>query len=347
MKKLSHKEKIQLWKKLHALLAAHIPFDRALTILIDQYSKTPFMNRLESVNKDISSGKSISESLFISGLCTTYELSLIRIGEETRNLQQSIHFLITYHEKLNELKSKVVGVCLYPAIIGLFMFGLIIFLVMIIFPKIVPMFKSMKVTLPISTKIMIGISDLLSHHYVYVISGTLVMLVFGYTTFTKSKVVKKHLSLIPFCIPYIKQMMHLYVYASWSRTIGILLASGVTAPLSFSIAAETISFSKIKKLSISISEHITDGGLITHLLKKENQTLQLLSGLVGVGEETGTLAHSFIYAADIYENECSEAVKRLSSLIEPLLMIFLGGIVVFIAMAILGPIYQMTSVMNH
>ena len=214
------------------------------------------------------------------------------------------------------------------------------------FPKVVPVLKSVNYQLPWTTRFLIFISDTLRTNGL-IVSLIFVLIIIGIYLLLRIKKVRYWFDNIILSIPILKNLVQTYNATNITRTLGLLQNSGVSIVRAFQITSSTTVNLMYKKELIGISEEILKGEKISaHMSKKPKLFPVVMSQMIEVGESTGKLSETFLYISDIYEEEMDDMTKNLSTVVEPLLLIFMGVLVGFIAISIITPIYGITQHLN-
>lgn len=222
-------------------------------------------------------------------------------------------------------------------------FGLTAVLTIMVFPKILPIFSSFDVKLPITTRILITVSNFLINYGGWVILGALVLL-FGIFLLLKIPSVKFLYHRILLKVPIVGGLVKGVNLANFCRTLGVTLKSGIQAVDALMMTADSVTNAVYQKELKSVAEDLAKGEAIAkHLERRGAMFPPTVVQMIAVGESTGNLTDTFFYLSDFYESEVDELTKNMSNLLEPFLMIVLGFVVGFIAIAIITPIYGITQ----
>ncbi len=331
-------------KRLAFLVKSGVPIVQSLRILQKQAGSGSRGKMLDQVINDVSNGQFLYTSLAKFGhIFDQFAINLITIGEESGTLDANLEYLAEEMKKKHLLRRKVVGAMIYPIFIVVATLGMAGLLTVYIFPKILPIFTSLNVKLPIVTRIIIFISDFLTK-YGWALGLGLVVLIIGWLFLLRLPSVRFWLERLIFRLPLIGSISQNYHMANFCRTLGLLLKSDIRIVRAFAIASETTSNLVYKRALQSISGEANKGEKITSYMEKHPRLFpHILSQMLSIGEATGKLDETLIYLSELYENEVDELTKNLSTIIEPALMIFMGIIVGFIAVSIITPIYDITQ----
>lgn len=342
--RISSQEQIIFVKHLAMMLKAGMSILDSLKMLKKQAGSKSMIKVLDSVITEVANGQFLSSALEkFKSVFGDFFINLIRVGEASGILYENLNYLAIELNKKKELKKKIVGAMIYPLIIVSATFGVTGLMTVYIFPKILPIFKSLNVKLPFTTKILIGVSEFLINYGVYVILGILIFIILSWILLKIKKIhyIFDRLILI---LPLFGRMTANYNMSNFCRTLGLLLKSDVKVVEAVSITADTIKNLVYKKELKEIAKDVTKGEEISRRLEEHQKIFPpMVSQMIAIGESTGNLSETLLYLADFYEKEVDDTAKNLSNILEPLLMILMGFLVGFIAISIITPIYEVTQ----
>jgi type IV pilus assembly protein PilC len=346
--RLSLQEQMMFAKRLAILLKAGVPILGALKMMQKQ---TTAKNSLHVVT-DLANGVERGQFLHVRldryrKFFGDFAVNIVKVGEVSGTLHENLGYLSDELKKQKELRSKVIGALVYPIFIVVATLGITILLTVYVFPKILPILTTFNTQLPFSTRALIFISSLFIH-WGWLITIIVLALI---ALFVLSLRKKPHFALFIdrglLKIPVLGKLLQSYNMANFCRTLGILLQSDVRIVEAISITATTSTNLVYRDSLLKLGDVIKKGGKISAFLEEEGKIYPpMVYQMVHVGESTGKLSDSLAYLAEIYENEVDDLTKNLSTSIEPLLMIFMGLMVGFIAVSIITPIYSFTQNLN-
>lgn len=343
--RFSVKEQTMFAKRMSFLVKAGVPLIECLTLIRTQTASQKKSLIYAEIIEDVNNGLFLSTSLSRRGnLFGEFAVNLIRVGEESGILSQNLTYLADELEKKEILRRKVIGALVYPAVITVATLGITGVLTMYIFPKILPVFSSLHVALPLSTRVLIRISEFMNKNGLLCFVG-LAAFVFLFSIAKKKIPRVRYLSDgLTLRLPLFGRMLQSYNLANFCRTLGLLLQSGIQVTQAFEMTVETTGNLVYKIAYKEILADVTRGLPISTALAKHGKLFpDLLTHMVAIGETTGNLSTALSYLAEMYEGEVEEMTKNLSSAIEPVLMVTMGVLVGFIAVSIITPIYEITQ----
>jgi len=271
---------------------------------------------------------------------------MIEVGEQSGTLRESLSYLAIALKKQQALKGKLIGALIYPAIIVVTTCGICIFLILYAFPKIIPIFRGFGSALPFATRALIAVSDLLSKYGLIFI---LLLLLIGVIAFFLLRIptLRSQYDFLVLRIPILGSLIQTYYLSSISRTLSTLLRTGIGIVPALELASATSRSKAYAESLISVRDRVLAGERIADSLSPYSVPFpRMYIQMVGTGERTGSLPNAFHQLSDHYEEEFDTASSTLATLIEPVLMIVMGLLVGFIALAIITPVYQITQDMH-
>ena len=347
--RLSMKEKIFFVKRLSFLITAGVPILESLHMIEEQTSSKRFAKVMKNVVSDVTNGQFLSSSL--AKFRKTFGelvINVIYVGETSGVLSENLEYLGEELRKKHALKRKVVGAFIYPAIVTAATLAITAFLMVYLFPKLMPVFTSLNVHLPFTTRAIIFLSNFL-RDYGLILVGIIALISIAIPILLKNvRAFHFIYDRLILRLPLIGKMIQYYNLANINRTLSLLLKSGITLSEALPMTAKSTPNLVYKKEMDSILEVVNRGEKISFYLKKHRDLFpEVNAHIIAVGERSGSLADSLKYLSEMYEGEVDEFTKNLSNLIEPVLMIFMGLMVGFIAVSIITPIYGITQSLSR
>lgn len=344
LSKVKSDELIMMTRNLGSMLTAGLTVTRALSV-IDRQSQNPKLKSvIKKINEKINNGDQFFESLkeFPEVFSDLY-VAMVKSGEESGNLSESLQTLSIQMERSNNLIKKVKGAMIYPAIIIMVMIIIAILMMIFVLPQITEVFKGMNKDLPATTTFLINSSDFFASHTIIALSSIIGFFV-SIIAFLKTKVGKTVVSWTVTRLPVIGTMAKETNAARTARTLSSLLNSGVDVIQAIEITEEVVQNVYYKEVLREASKRVEKGTALSEVFVERSDLYPILVGeMIMVGEETGQIAGMLSELAIFYETEVERKTKDLSTIIEPLLMVFIGAGVGFFALAMIAPIYSMSD----
>jgi len=334
-------------RQLATMVDSGIPLVQALDILCEQIEKPVFRNILIKIKDDIETGSSLSDALARHpSVFSSLYISMVRAGESSGALDDILDRLATYLEKANMLQRKVKSSLVYPAVV--ITMAILITLVMLL--KVIPTFKGifsmLGGTLPLPTRILITISDTIREMFIYVAVG-LGVFIFALRKYMKTRHGRETFDKLLLGMPILGPLFRKVAVAKFTRTLATLVKSGVPILISLEIVGKTSGNTVIEKAVDSVRSGIKEGENIADPLAKSGAFPPMVVRMIKVGEQTGELEKMLMKIADFYEDQVDAAVSGLTSLIEPLIIAFLGIIIGGIVIAMFLPVFKLTEIISH
>ena len=346
--RLSASDKILLFKHLSVMLEAGIPLQEALEVLLDQLSNASVKTILGVAVADLSDGYQMSWSLAkYPHIFGPFLTNVMAVGEESGTLATQLKYLADQLEKKQELDGKVRSALMYPTIVFVGALGIGAYLAFFLLPKLVPMFLSLKIDLPITTRMLIWMSQNLLVYWKGLTLGFFGLIVIGILLF-RLKPIKAMVHSAILSVPIFGKIVRDMQLVQVARVLGTLLASGLHIVPALEVTRVSLTNLTYQTHLREVADAVERGENLAASLKKYPRLFSKTAvSMVGVGERTGRLSSSLLSLADFAEREVDNATKNLSSLIEPIMLMAVGILVGFVALSIITPIYQLTQGMSR
>lgn len=342
---ISLQDQIIFAKHLAIMLQAGMPILDSLTMLKKQQAKSKTLFKvLNQLITDVDRGQFLSTSLDqYRQIFGNLFINVVRVGEASGTLPENLNYIVEELQKRQSLGRKIKGAMVYPIIVLIAVFAIVGILIFVVFPKILPLFKSLRIKLPFATSLLLSSYTFISKNWIFIILGVFVVFV-GSWLLLKNKTVKFYYDSILLKLPFIGKIVTNVNIANLTRTLSLLLKSGIKIVDALETTANSLSNLVYQKELKKVATEITSGGQISqYLIKRPDLFPVILSQMIEVGENTGNLTQTLLYLNNFYETEVDEITKNLSTILEPALLIIMGVIVGFVAIAIITPIYSITQ----
>jgi len=333
---------VNLTRQLATMISAGLPLATALAILQEQ-SKPAMSAIVSKVLQDIEGGSTFAKALQEHpGVFSRVYIQLVRAGEIGGMLDGVLERLAETLEKQKDFAAKTKGAMIYPAIVMIAM--LVVGFVMMVFvmPQLTAMYKDFGAELPITTKILIGMSDFMVKFWWLFIGGAVAGF-FGVRTWSKTEAGERIIDELLFKIPVIGNLRVKLILTEFARTLSLLIHAGVSLLESLEIVGTAISSYSFRNAVLDSKKEVEKGANLSASLGSHEVFPSILSQMVAVGEETGRMDEILLKLSEYYEKESEYGVKNLTAMMEPLIMIVLGIGVGFLVISIMMPIYSLTT----
>lgn len=345
-KKIKLQELTMFTQQLSSMLEAGLPLVSALEALEEQTENPVFQMIIHNVRNDVSSGKSFSES------CAAYPrafpnlfVSMVEAGEASGGLAEILEKTSVYFEKSVKLYKQVKGAMTYPiAVIGLAV-SLVTVLLIFVIPVFSEMFSSFGQELPKPTQILIDLSEFLRSYIIFIIIG-IVLFISLFKRIVATPKGRRMKDQVILKIPVIGELNRKVCLSRFCRTYAILMRSGVPILSTLEILRKASGNTYVELACREISKQISQGGQVSDVLATNRYFPPMIKHMARAGEQTGNIDGMLVKVADFYDGEIDTLVAALTSLMEPLLICFLGVVIGGIVMAMFLPIFQLSSVVG-
>lgn len=337
-------EKIILIHNLAGMLSAGLPLNRALEVQKKQNKNPLILEIIDGLLETINAGSTLSEGFAkYPKVFPPLVVSMIRAGEESGNLSTTLNDIGSNLQKSYDLNRKIKSAMMYPMIIVFAVVLIGILMLIFVVPTLTAVFKGFGTKLPASTQFIITISDFATHH-TFLFLGSVALIFGGGAIFVKAKAMQKTNETILLHLPVIGTIAKEVNTARTARTLSSLLLSGVEMTRALTITEDVLQNSYYKEVLKKANVAIQKGSTLSSIFKAETKLYPVMMGeMIAVGEETGSLTKMLADIAIYYESEVDAKTKDLSTIIEPMLMLFIGGAVGFFAISIISPMYGLVD----
>lgn len=343
--RVSIKNKALFARQLATMINAGLPISQALQILIEQSTSKKFGSILEQIARDIEGGSQLSSSLSkFPNVFHRTDLSLIASGEISGSLDKVLLRLADQLEKDYRLNKKIRSAFTYPAFIAVVVVGVVCLMIIYVMPQMEELYKSFNADLPFLTRIMIGLSHLLTRFFI-----PLLALFIGAVTllrqYVKRPTGRKVWDTLKLRMPLFGDFLRKVYVTRFSRTLSGLVSAGVPLLDSLSIVSDSVGNVVFKEIVEGAATKVKGGIPLSTPLKESNEFPLIVSQMVRVGEQTGELDNMLTNLANYFEDEVENTVKSFSSLLEPIIIVVMGLVVGTLLIAIMMPIYGLGKVL--
>ena len=336
-------EKLIFTRQFATMISSGLPITHALKILESQAKNEIFKNALRDILSDIDGGASLQDAFSRHpNIFPRLYLSLLRAGEASGNLDEILDRLADSMQADSEFKGKIKGAMIYPALIVVLMFGVLILMMVFVIPKLTTVYKEFGVDLPITTRMIMAGSDILINFW-WLIIIILIPLFVLYQRFSKTAGGREKIDSIKFNLPVFGKLLKNVQVANFTRTLGMLTASGIPILEGLDISKETLGNIHLQKGIEEVARKVEKGKSLAEPLRQDPNFPPLLAEMVAVGEQTGKIEEVLGKVADYFSADAGRTTENLASALEPIIMIVLGVVVGFLVISLVLPIYTLTS----
>ena len=345
---VSNQEKIFFAQHLAMIIKSGMSTIEGIELIQNQTKNTGFKKILGTVIKDVQNGQFLSRTLNkYPNVFGAFFINMIRLGETSGTLSENLLYLSQEMRKRQQLESKVRSAMIYPVIILITTISITSGIIFFVIPKILPIFASLKITLPLTTRILIGSISFVKDYFLLLIIG-ITAIVFAVAWFLRIPSIRYRWDRGTLTLPLLGKISSYYHTANITRTMGVLLKSGITIIDALEICTSIMTNSAYRKALEETRDQVQRGSTIyKYFATQERLFPSMATRIIEIGERTGNLDTNLNYLSDFYENELDELIKNLTSTIEPAMLLLMGALVGFVAISIITPIYQITQSLSH
>lgn len=340
--KLSNSEKIGFISNFSTLLGAGIPILDAVNSLGDDAAKGGQKRILDELRSDLMQGKRIYQSLAkFPRVFDKITVNLIRASEEAGTLEVTLKDLRDHIQQEMEFTDKVKFALLYPIVIFFVFIGVLVMILVVVVPKLTTVFEQLAIKLPLSTRILIGASAVLTQHTLYFIAGLLSVIIVSHLIYHAFKA--QILELI-FSLPLISNLVKQIDMTRFSRSLYLLLTSGVPINNALDLAADVVIRKSTAAVILKAKTMIMAGKKFSEGLKDSQKNIpKIMIRLIDAGERSGTLDRSLQEISNYLSYQVANSLRAITVLIEPIMLLIIGLAVGSMMLAIIGPIYSLVG----
>ena len=341
--KISFDELVHITRQLATMITAGLTLIESLSILKQQMNKSSVLKLITELEEEIQGGKSFAEALEkYPKIFPPIYIALVKAGEASGKLDVILGRLADNLEKSRDFRNKVRGAMVYPTIVVSGMVVVSFIVMTVVVPRLTSMYKEFGVELPLPTRILISISNFMLNSWYLLIAG-IIITVFFFLKWKVTKFGQYFLASLSLRIPVFGKLIKESTLVEVTRTLSMLVEGGVSILLALSISQEATGNVLYKDAFKKAMARVEKGFPLSEPLSEEMIFPPILGQMVSVGEQTGKLGDSLSKLSRYFESEAEQAIRSLTTMIEPLIMVVLGLGVGFLVMAVLLPIYSLTS----
>ncbi len=345
--KVSTKDLLFFVRQFSTLIKSGIPLITALNSINEQTKHRIFKTTLEQVAKDIESGLSLSESLSkFPNIFSEFFVSMVGVGETAGLLDSVLDRLTQLLTQEMEIRTRIKSAMAYPIILVIAAIGIVSFILATVIPKFVVIFETYEAKLPLSTTILLAVSLVLRKGWYFIVLGIAAIL-FWIKRYLKTEQGKYNFSAFLFKIPLFGQLYLKVSIARFTRTLGALVKSGVPMLEALRVTEKTIGNLLIRNIIRNVQVAISQGKTLTEPFQASGVFPAMVIQMISVGERSGKLEQMLFDLANFYDQEIDYAIRNMTAVLEPMLLLIMGSGVAFIALSVLMPIFNLVKVFRR
>ncbi|BAZ29826.1 pilin biogenesis protein [Cylindrospermum sp. NIES-4074] len=339
--KVSVKDKAVFSRQLATLVNAGVAIVRGLGVLSDQCTNPKLKQALIDISNDVQSGANLSDSMRKHPECfDSLYVSMIQAGEVGGVLDEVLNRLSKLLEDIARLQNQIKSALAYPMVVGFLATAIFLGMTIFLIPIFAKIFQDLGTELPPLTQFLMTCSEILRSFWIAVIFAGLIAFSIAYKQYYKTRIGRETIDRLSLKMPLFGDLIQKSSIARFSRTFGSLTRSGVPILTSLEIVRDTSGNQVVANAIDAARAEIQQGGMISIALQKEKVFPPMAIQMISIGEETGELDAMLMKVADFYEDEVEQAVKALTSILEPIMIVVLGGMVGTILLAMYLPLFK-------
>lgn len=337
------KQVTEFTRQLSTLTDAGLPMVQSLQILTDMQQPGPFKNAISSVSEEVQSGTMLSEGMArYPKIWDKLYTNLVKAGETAGALETILRRLAEFREKAQRLKKKVIGALIYPCAVLFIAVAILTFIMVVIVPKFETIFVELAIELPALTEVLINFSRFIGSYW-WGMGLAVVFIAVGASLLRRTESGGALVDRMMLRIPVLGNVIRKSSVARFTRTLGTLVTSGVGFLDALDITKAATPNIVVRNAIQDVRDSVKEGETINEPLARSGVFNDIVVNMIKVGEETGELDKMLVKIADNYDEEVDEAVNAMMSLMEPILIVFMGGAVGFIVIALFLPLIEIIN----
>ena len=334
-------------RQFYAMVNAGVPIVNCLDILRYQTENKNLKKTLNNVYEDVNKGMTFSESLKThKKIFPDLLINMVEAGEVSGNLDVIMARMATHFEKENKINNKVKGAMTYPVILSVISILVVIFLLVVVMPTFVGMFEISGVELPKPTLILLAVSDFIKNFW-YILSAFIIGLIYTYKKYSESVKGRRKIDSIKLSIPIIKGTTIKIITSRFTRTMSTLLSSGVSLIETLDIVSRIVGNKVVEEGLLQSKEDIRKGINLAEPIKNIGVFPPMVTSMIKIGEESGALDDILEKTANFYDDEVETAVQRMTTLLEPIMIVVMAVIIGSIVIAMILPMFDMINTIQY
>jgi len=331
----------QTTRLMSTLLCAGVTLPEALAALTEQVESDRFRGILSTVSNKVNEGSSLADAMApYPDVFKSLYINMVRAGEASGSLETVLERIADFMDQQEELKGKVTAAMVYPAVMAVIGGGIVTMLMLTVVPEIMSMFDDMGSQLPWNTALLIWMSEFLGNYW-WLLALGMPGVIYLFRRWKATEAGRMIFDRFVLSIPVIGDLARKVAIARFARTLSTMLASGVQLLHALDIVRTLLGNAVLEEVVLTARNNIREGEGIAPALKRSGEFPPLVVHMVGVGERSGQLEQMLTDVANTYDREVSYALDGMTSLLEPLMIVLMGGSVAFIVFSIMQPIMMM------
>lgn len=328
------------------LLNAGIPLADCLEIISNQMTNKRLKLIITEISSDVQKGLPLSDAMKKQNVFPEILVNMVAAGEVSGTVDTVMTRMANSYEKDCAIQRRIKGAMVYPLILAIVAIAAVVYITTSVLPKFVEMFESGGIEMPAITKLLISISGFLISYW-YLLLGCLVGIVIGVMYFLRTEFGRNLFDLLKLRIPLVSKLNIKVISVRFTRMMGSLLASGIPLIQAFEYLSIVVDNEIVKEKVLKARDEIGKGAELTEAISRMGVFEPMLINMVKIGEESGKLDAIMDNTAEIYDDEVTTVIQSLTTLVEPIMIVFMAGIIGFIVISMVTPMFDMTSTIGN
>lgn len=343
LERIGGREIATFTRQVSDLLRSGLPLSRCLSVLMEQTNNEKLREVIRSLRSEVSSGSTFAEALAEHPkVFSELYVSMVHAGEISGSLDAVMERLANFTEEELDTRNKIIAAMAYPAIMVVVGIGVVIVLLTFVIPRFTLMFEQMDQQLPAITQMLVFVSHLLKSYW-WLLFGGIIALVLLYRKYRSTPEGQLKVDTFKLKIPVFSDFLRKREIAKFARTMGTLLANGVPILKALEVVEAVMSNKVLAQQIVNVRENIREGERVSDRLGEGGVFPPMVVNMVAVGEETGSLEQTLERIARAYEGDTERAMHALTTMVEPMLILLMGGVVGIIVIAMILPIFMLST----
>jgi type IV pilus assembly protein PilC len=340
---IKKKDLVIFARQFSVMIAANVPVVESLMILIDQTNNISLKNMIASIAFEVDGGSFLSDAFAKRPkVFSEFFVNIVRSGETSGKLDEVLNYLADEMEKSYDMAAKIRGAMIYPVFIIIALCCVAVVLMVYVIPNLTAILTETGAVLPLSTRIVIGASDILKRYLVLFVAG-FIALVLAIRFYSRTYSGRRQIDMLKLRMPIFGPLFKYIYLMRFSRSLSTLLKGGVTITRSLEIVADVVGNTIYKELILETLESINDGNPLSMVFETSSYVPRMVPQMIAVGEKTGKIDAVLDQVTAFYSRESSNMLDNLSKLMEPIIMVIMGVGVGIMVAAVLLPMYNLAS----
>jgi|LSQX01.2.fsa_nt_gb type IV pilus assembly protein PilC len=339
--KVKKKDLALFCRQFYTMISAGLGIVPCLEILVAQTRNKTFKNAIADAYEEVQKGKTLSQAMKEhTSVFPTILVSMVEAGEVSGNLDTVMLRMAEHFEKENKLENKVKSAMVYPAVLAVVSVVVVVFMLVFIMPTFIGMFESSGVELPGLTKVLLNISNSLKTYW-YIYIGVILALVTGIRRYKKTEGGRRLFDSLKLRFPIVKGTTSMLITSRFTRTLSTLLTSGIPLIQALEVVARVVNNTIIEERMVEGIDSVRKGVSLARTVKDVGVFPPMVDSMIKIGEESGSLDDMLTKTADFYDEEVQTSLQKLTSMLEPIMLVVMGFIIGFIVIAMYLPMFDM------